>query len=293
VNYNSPAKFGESAKKLRNTGNSFGDENLGSKMICYEELRLSGRSRSAKKSFPVKRENYSYLDSPIPSNTFQIDFQSVAKNQCKFPRKNESSPNDITNQVWPLNELFQRNICINVFNNSKSFINDVAIHKISSQKQEEKKSVSRKLVFPKEAGEERNKQRTSLIQASKYNNLLSIKEKLIQYASSVSHIRRRIKKRNPKKLVLKCTCTKTGCQKKYCECFRNGKSCQEDCACKGCQNTTKKCRESWEKSQTSQESRQSFRRKGVYVFKNRMYQWLLHVFQCRNKMFHTLSMQKL
>jgi hypothetical protein len=33
-----------------------------------------------------------------------------------------------------------------------------------------------------------------------------------------------------------CTCAKTGCNKKYCECFRFGSRCSADCKCKGCKN---------------------------------------------------------
>ena len=34
---------------------------------------------------------------------------------------------------------------------------------------------------------------------------------------------------------VKCTCTKTGCKKKYCNCFSKGNYCQ-DCECKDCEN---------------------------------------------------------
>lgn len=33
-----------------------------------------------------------------------------------------------------------------------------------------------------------------------------------------------------------CTCAKTGCNKKYCECFRYGSKCSAECKCKGCKN---------------------------------------------------------
>ena len=37
-------------------------------------------------------------------------------------------------------------------------------------------------------------------------------------------------------MVRKCTCTKTRCLKNYCECFKLGLVCTEDCECKNCCN---------------------------------------------------------
>ena len=34
-----------------------------------------------------------------------------------------------------------------------------------------------------------------------------------------------------------CTCTKSGCNKNYCECFKNGNKCSSLCRCIGCENT--------------------------------------------------------
>lgn len=33
-----------------------------------------------------------------------------------------------------------------------------------------------------------------------------------------------------------CTCTKSGCNKKYCECYKNGNKCSSLCRCIGCEN---------------------------------------------------------
>lgn len=33
-----------------------------------------------------------------------------------------------------------------------------------------------------------------------------------------------------------CNCSKTGCKKKYCECFNAGISCSKLCRCIGCKN---------------------------------------------------------
>ena len=47
-----------------------------------------------------------------------------------------------------------------------------------------------------------------------------------------------------------CTCKKTKCLKMYCECFREGKVCGEDCSCEGCINDEdhKECREKIQES---------------------------------------------
>merc|ERR1711966_217491 len=33
-----------------------------------------------------------------------------------------------------------------------------------------------------------------------------------------------------------CNCKRSGCQKKYCECYQNGVSCSNQCKCMGCRN---------------------------------------------------------
>lgn len=33
-----------------------------------------------------------------------------------------------------------------------------------------------------------------------------------------------------------CKCRKSGCSKKYCECFQNGKKCGNTCQCTNCSN---------------------------------------------------------
>ena len=42
---------------------------------------------------------------------------------------------------------------------------------------------------------------------------------------------------NPKKKKIFCTCTKSGCKLKYCECYKNGKECNDLCRCSVCENT--------------------------------------------------------
>ena len=45
----------------------------------------------------------------------------------------------------------------------------------------------------------------------------------------------------------KCTCSKSGCRKKYCVCYSNERPCQE-CGCQNCENRPKKSEQNLEKS---------------------------------------------
>ena len=40
----------------------------------------------------------------------------------------------------------------------------------------------------------------------------------------------------PKTELVICTCTKSGCNKKYCECYKNGTKCNSSCRCVKCEN---------------------------------------------------------
>ena len=49
------------------------------------------------------------------------------------------------------------------------------------------------------------------------------------------------------KSMICCTCTKSGCNKKYCECYKNGNFCSNSCRCIQCENReTKKYKNNFE-----------------------------------------------
>ena len=39
-----------------------------------------------------------------------------------------------------------------------------------------------------------------------------------------------------KSIIVSCTCTKSGCNKNYCECFKNKTKCNSQCRCRNCEN---------------------------------------------------------
>lgn len=74
-------------------------------------------------------------------------------------------------------------------------------------------------------------------------------ENCVANEASLTRIRTGIRRRNPNAFTAKinqtsgirkhsrgCRCTRSKCLKRYCECFREGMSCTEDCECKDCHN---------------------------------------------------------
>ena len=46
--------------------------------------------------------------------------------------------------------------------------------------------------------------------------------------------------RSPKEGLKSCNCLKSNCLKKYCDCYKFGQGCSEECGCVGCKNTKPK-----------------------------------------------------
>ena len=63
-----------------------------------------------------------------------------------------------------------------------------------------------------------------------------------------------------------CTCTKSGCNKNYCECFKSGNKCTSLCRCIGCENNedntkTKKNNNDYERCPAN----------SIYIIKNKIF----------------------
>lgn len=56
-----------------------------------------------------------------------------------------------------------------------------------------------------------------------------------EYQSSNKHPTKEEKKEQ-KEIFVTCTCTKSGCNKNYCECFKSGLKCNSSCRCRNCEN---------------------------------------------------------
>ena len=63
----------------------------------------------------------------------------------------------------------------------------------------------------------------------------------------------------PNKTVI-CTCTKSGCNKNYCECFKNGEKCTSYCRCVNCEN--------YDKIKNTNSSLEPCLANSVYIIKN-------------------------
>ena len=62
-----------------------------------------------------------------------------------------------------------------------------------------------------------------------------------------------------------CTCTKSGCNKNYCECFKSGNKCTSSCRCIGCENTEDNIKIS------NKSKYECCRANSIYILKNNIY----------------------
>ena len=73
----------------------------------------------------------------------------------------------------------------------------------------------------------------------------------------------------PKTELVICTCTKSGCNKKYCECYKNGTKCSSSCRCVGCENSENS--QNWKKI----ENLECCSENSIYIFKNKIFEEII------------------
>ena len=67
-------------------------------------------------------------------------------------------------------------------------------------------------------------------------NCQNCQNKKPDYISSNKRPKEQNDQEKQKTLIISCTCTKSGCNKNYCECFKIGQKCSSLCRCIGCEN---------------------------------------------------------
>ena len=67
--------------------------------------------------------------------------------------------------------------------------------------------------------------------------------------------------------LVTCTCTKSGCNKKYCECYKNGTKCHSACRCVGCENSENA--QNWKKIGEKYECCPA---NSIYIVKNKIFE---------------------
>ena len=67
--------------------------------------------------------------------------------------------------------------------------------------------------------------------------------------------------------IVTCTCTKSGCNKKYCECYKNGSKCNSACRCVSCENS-----ENFLNEKKIAEIYECCPANSIYIIKNEIYE---------------------
>ena len=67
-------------------------------------------------------------------------------------------------------------------------------------------------------------------------NCQNCQNKKPDYISSNKRPKEQNDQEKQKTLIISCTCTKSGCNKNYCECYKNKVKCNNQCRCRNCEN---------------------------------------------------------
>ena len=71
-------------------------------------------------------------------------------------------------------------------------------------------------------------------------------------------------KEKEKEEKVSCTCTKSGCNKNYCECYKNKTKCNDLCRCRNCENHEKN------EAQKSKDKIACYKANSIYIMNNKI-----------------------
>ena len=100
-------------------------------------------------------------------------------------------------------------------------------------------------------------------------NCQNCQNKIPEYISSNKRPEETEQNQKQKSIIVSCTCTKSGCNKNYCECFKNKTKCNSQCRCRNCENIES------DKKETSTYNNQELKYEcceanSVYIIKNKI-----------------------
>ena len=92
-------------------------------------------------------------------------------------------------------------------------------------------------------------------------NCQNCNNKMPEYISS--NKRPKEKEKNEKEEKISCTCTKSGCNKNYCECYKNKTRCHSLCRCRNCENIQKN------ETQKNIDKNECYKANSIYIMNKR------------------------
>ena len=206
------------------------------------------------KLFPSHISNYMQLRPSFPISSFGLNNSKIISNNFLLNYYSEENEdfykNKIENKIYPNlfnynNKVFNRNINPNMNNiNDESKINP--IKKLGSPKKNENINISTGTKFFTNhnygyrcscSKTQCNRKYCECFNSGNYCvdcNCKNCNNK--PPVNTYSNKRPIDEKSKSKKVKIICTCTKSGCNKNYCECFKAGQKCSDLCRCISCEN---------------------------------------------------------
>ena len=220
-------------------------------------------------SFPIS--SFGLNNSKIISNNFLLNYYSE-ENEDFYKNK-------IENKIYPNlfnynNKVFNRNINSNI-NNISDESKVIPIKKLGSPKKNENINISTGTKFFTNhnygyrcscSKTQCNRKYCECFNSGNYCvdcNCKNCNNK--PPVNTYSNKRPIDEKSKSKKVKIICTCTKSGCNKNYCECFKAGQKCSDLCRCISCENNdqilNKKLNNNYECNLVN----------SIYIIKNKIY----------------------